>query len=419
MAISQGYTTAKELRLHVKLTFTQGINNDLMAEARGEKKRAHGRRLSGGAAQTTPAAVQRGEAEARAVLKEIAENVAGWATAEYQERLGYNLSVSPRWNGGGWNFVVDGGGDAQKWARILEVGYGPQDTHNFIKMAKKKRALKVTKAGDTPGFYLIVPIHHGKVTQARNGVLTYTPKRDERLGVRISREGLNQFERKPLTPDVASTFSGKPEEHGVERNESDFFTGRYDPRASVETAEAGGKRFGHFVGAREVESGNAHWETDRFEKRARARGARVQVEVKSKKPIYLFGHDKDGVRFKNLDSYAMNRRANEGDVTFPSHVGGLRVTSLKADYPHLGEGDPARQRIVSRRGDVMSFITLSTRKRLEPRPGREGHFVMRRTAQLLDERIRLKIAEVKSSKMGPSRKAAYLNVLESALGRAL
>ncbi|TDE85580.1 hypothetical protein [Deinococcus sp. S9] len=430
MAIQRGYTTSKELRLHVKLTYAPQNTSAVLDRARGKVPLKSGRRLSGNAARMSEQAALAGREVAQADLAYLARVVARWAQGTYA-RLGYDIPVRPVSLGAGWKLAVEGGEREQKWARILESGYGPQDTHDFIRLSKKKRAVKIRQKGDTPGFYLIVPKVHGTVSRNKNGKLIYTPKRDDRLGKWINPKVLAQFEARPTGTDVAATFQeADPEVYGVEELRAERYTGNYDPAGRIDwEKDERGRNREVARGVRETVSDNPHWETIRMAQTIRRSGALVSVPAPSaRKPNATseryFKTNKKGDPIPNLANRegaraiaALNSRF-EGNRLVRTGVNNLRMVALDASLD-LPEEHPAQQQIVQRRGEVLSFLTLSTRKPLRDRPGRPGHYVMQKAARHLDNRIRELIRAAEAEKRQGFYRDGYLEVLKSALGRAL
>ena len=431
MAVKPGRTRPDELRLHLDLTYAPKNTSSVLDRASGRQPMTNGRNLAGAAQSAAVKAAEAGRTVAEAALFTVAEQIAGWASGQYAA-LNYDLTAAPKRQGSGWRLAVDGPGDAQKWARIAEVGYAPQDVHQFIEGAAKKRAIKI-KPGEIPGFYLIVPKMHGKVSKNQNGKLVYTAKRDGRLGTWVDPKILRQFEAKPLTPTVRATFGeSDPATYGVDELVAQRNAG-YNPAA--ETGEwgvdASGKKVPLYQGQRTQVGDNHHWESDRMVQRIRRAGVLVNTPAPrpGKPGATSEGYTKthpSGAPLPNISNRdgarliaSVNKRA-EGGSLVRTGVNNLRFVALDARYDDLGDDEPAQQRMVARRGDVLSFLTLSTRRpNYQPRPGKPGHHVLRRAAVRMDAQILGLIQQAESERRAGFNRDAYLEVLRSALGRAL
>ena len=425
MAIQQGTTTPKELRLYVSLTYAPANTSKVLDEASGKVAReSTGKKLSGGAAKVLTEASQLGRKIAQHDLEAVASSVSLLTMQAYQS-LGFNIEVKPIQVGSGWRLAVTGDANAQKWARILEAGYGPQDTHQFIQSASKKRAYKIKK-GEVGGFYLIIPKVHGKVTQNHKGQLAFKPTRDDRLGKRIDPADIKQFEAKPLSPDVAANFAEEnPDIYGQPDTVAERYTG-YDSAAEVFAGEdARGRTQTQVRGGRTSTTDNHHWEVDRMVQNIRKTGALVDFKEDGKRKELYTRRDDEGELLPGLSNRKGARAVRKlntrqvGNKVVATGVNNLRFVALDADYKDLDIDDSARQRIISRRGDVLSFVTLSTRKNLAPRPGRPAYHVMQKAGQAIEQRIRSLIAAAETEQRSGFKREAYLEVLRSALGRAL
>lgn len=131
-------------------------------------------------------ATDRGIARADEFARSLAQSAANMLQAAYTE-AGFDIPVSYRKNGRFYTIAVTGDASAQKWARMLETGYGARDLRDTLPTARRKRAVKITRTRMTkegpkeyrrggkeadPGWYIVVPIVRGQVKQS-NGKITF------------------------------------------------------------------------------------------------------------------------------------------------------------------------------------------------------------------------------------------------------
>lgn|GEM_PF-5560442 len=412
MSVKHGKTTLQDLKLHVKITWSG--TPQTLRQAKGEAPLPSGRYASG--SEKTVKAAERGREQAIRFLQEIAQRGVAYARAQYAQ-LGFDLPVEARRRGNSWRVEVTGGEDAQKWARILEGGSKGVDPHDFIMQSKRKRAVVVTRMNQhgppskqngslkrggkesQPGWYIVVPIIHGKVTRGENGKLEFKPRRD----VNIRHE--EQLEQFTATPTGFDTVSAG--------DDATYNTGEFTETRRVN--KDGSIRMGR---RHHQAEGNPEWE-------------RMRVRQAIRKPGIFYterdGEPREGVddkylRGNNLDpeknmANARQQRANRKGARIMRELGvdNLRVMSPEAS---LDTGsDTQRQVVERRRGDVLSFAVMSTRRPLRKRMGeRKAYHVMRNTAQEMRAAIEQEIRDVEARMKdgGTFKERAYLEVLRQA-----
>ena len=126
-------------------------------------------------------ATDRGIVRADEFARTLAQAAAAMLQGAYAE-AGYSIPVAYRKNGRFYTIAVDSKDPRdQKWARMLEDGYGPRDLRDTLPTARRKRAVKITRTRMTkegpkeyrrggkeaePGWYIVVPIVRGQIRRS-------------------------------------------------------------------------------------------------------------------------------------------------------------------------------------------------------------------------------------------------------------
>ncbi len=359
---------------------------------------------------TSEMAVLRAREMADATLLAIAHDAARLATKAYSEVgfPGIGVIVGPK-RGTMYPLLVRGD-DAQKYARILEEDTQGTDLHSFISGARKRREIKIErKVGEKTyprgkkteregGFYLVVPKVHGTVTRTASGKFEFHGKGGQTLS-RSNQDALKQFEARPEQVDF---FKNHEDPNMV----SEYRTGKV--KETFTPVRQAGKVVMDFKVERETAIGNEIFERVKYSQRVRKAGE-MEGKVGDSGSAYT-----RETQMNPLTPRGGQDRANKRGFEAMSALGvhNLRVNSPDAN---LKEGsDGAKATVQRQKGQVLSFITLSTRGPNKTFGARKGYHILKQASEYIRDRIRDEDVAARGNMGGGFAERAYVEVLESA-----
>ena len=413
MPIHQG-GNAKLLRLHVQVSAQAANNLEERAIAEG-RKAYHDGGFVGSASSIDR--VNRAHADALDRIREIAEGVAADATAAYANNGFPGLTVQAVRRGTAWVLVVEGH-DAEKYARILEDDTSGYDMHDFVRHARRRREIKVnrevkTKSGTRSvprgkvserqdGFYMVVPSVLGTVKRSASGKFEFTGRGGRELS-RSGQDALKQFEATPESEDYYGN-------HDDPNMVSPFRTGERE--VAYGRTKLGGKSVVSMDVTPGMAIGNELFERVKYATQATkagewgeetdARGNRAYTRETQHNPKTLRGG---------------KQRANKRGAEMMDFLG---VTNLRVNSPEISlkaGSSTATATAERQKGQVVSFITLSTRQPNRHIPGRRGLHILRDATSALRQALQDEVASTRASlgsRRGNFYERAYLETLESA-----
>lgn len=446
VSFSQGKTTAKNLNMRFSVMLNLSSNEELADIRRAGAERLAAAQEDGRAGEIARAeryvqATRDAEARARALVKAAAQKVAAQAEARYAS-LGFSIPVRAKQVANTFVVEVTGDDNAQKWARILEHGYGPTSMENIVRMAKRKRPIAIYRAkrgkngqmylrnpGErAPGYYLIIPRVFGTARRNDKGKIVIDSISDTHRGLRESDgAAVQDLVATPVgTSDYRSEPGSDPQglypKQGFTRSgSSPLGTYRYALDANGDPVPTDDRRPGTVVN----ENMTQEWDGVNYRQRIYKPGEFVRdkdpTTGRRRERYFREGYVErdakyDGVNFVDRESTRFTSR-NTAKLMSRLGVTNLRVVDPDAALP---ETSPLRGVSMQRRGSVVSFRTVSTRKPSKPLPGRAGHHILSDAQAQIKAELRAEISRIERNPKGGGGRLSHqqqvaLQILRGAL----